>query len=157
MADVVAWLCYAGDRSLVAIEQGAREVSAAHPEYVGAKTETGGATQRWVDVPSRHGRADSRRWRCSGSCGGQNEKSMGHRVPRHHGEAKARLSRGRGAPWSSGHDETGSRVRLLAARKKSAHREFPVKTSDKSRLVGCASSKRSYDKLCSGWSALKRR
>jgi len=46
MADVVARLCYAGDRSPVEIEPSAREVSAANPEYVGAKTETGGATER---------------------------------------------------------------------------------------------------------------
>ena len=81
MADVVARLCYAGDRSPVAIEQGAREVSAAHPEYVGAKIETGGETERRVDVPSSHDGADRCRRRCSGSCGGQNEKTMGHRVP----------------------------------------------------------------------------
>ena len=54
MADVVAWLCYAGDRSPIAIEQSAREVSAAHPEHVGAKIETGGATERWVDVYNNH-------------------------------------------------------------------------------------------------------
>ena len=58
MADVVARLCYAGDRSPVAIEQSAREVSAAHPEHVGAKIETGGATERWVDVYSNHGGAN---------------------------------------------------------------------------------------------------
>ena len=125
------------------------------PEYVGAKTETGGATERWVDVPSRHGGADRCRWRCSGNCGGQNEKSMGHRVPRHCGETESRLGKDRDSPQRADHDETGSRVRLPAARKKSAHREFPGKTSDKSKLVGCASSRRKCDKLCSGWSALK--
>ena len=129
MANVVARSCYAGDRSPVVIEPSAQEVSAAHPEYVGAKTETGGATERWVDVPSRHGGANHRRWRCSGSCGGQNEKSMGHRVPQHHGEAEARLSRGRGAPWSSGHGEANTTATLPAARKKSAHSSFPAKSS----------------------------
>ena len=140
IADVVAWLCYVGDRSPVAIEQGAREVSTAHPEYVGAKTETGGATERWVDVPSRHGGADRRRWRCSGSCGGQNEKSMGHGAPQHRGEAKARLSRGRGrgAPWSSGHGEANTTATLPAVRKKSAHREFLVKTRHKDWFAGRA-------------------
>ena len=54
----MARLCYAGDRSPVAIEQSAREVSAAHPEHVGAKIETGGATERWVDVYSNHGGAN---------------------------------------------------------------------------------------------------
>ena len=58
MVDVVARLCYAGDRSPVAIEPSAREVSAAHPEYVGAKTETRGATERWVNMYSNHGSAD---------------------------------------------------------------------------------------------------
>ena len=81
-----------------------------------------------VDVPSRHGGADRRWWRCSGGCGGQNEKSMGHRVPRHHGEAKARLSRGRGAPWSSGHGEACSTETLPAARKKYVARRFPAKS-----------------------------
>ena len=54
----MARLCYAGDRSPVAIEQSAQEVSAAHPEHVGAKIETGGATERWVDVYSNHGSAN---------------------------------------------------------------------------------------------------
>jgi len=54
----VARLCYAGDRSPVAVEQSAREVSTAHPEHVGAKIETGGATERWVDVYSNHGGAN---------------------------------------------------------------------------------------------------
>ena len=54
----MARLCYAGDRSPVAIEQSAREVLVAHPGYVGAKTMTGGATERWVDVYSNHGGAN---------------------------------------------------------------------------------------------------
>jgi len=97
-----------------------------------------------VDVPSRHGGADRRRWRCSGSCGGQNEKSMGHRVPRHRGEAEARLSRGRGAPWSSGHGDVLTTGTLPATRKKSAQSSFPVKSSNKSGSVGCARSRRNY-------------
>ena len=56
---------------------------------------------------------------------------MGHGVLQHCGEAEARLSRGRGAPWSSSHDEVLAMGTLPAARKKSAHREFPVKTSHK--------------------------
>ena len=54
----MARLCYAGDWSPVAIEQSAREVLAAHPKHVGAKIETGGATERWVDVYSNHGGAN---------------------------------------------------------------------------------------------------
>ena len=97
-----------------------------------------------VDVPSRHGGADRRRWRCSGSYGGQNEKSMGHRVPRHRGEAEARLSRGRGAPWSSGHGEVLATGMLPAVRKKSAQSSFPMKSSNKSGSVGCAKSRQNY-------------
>ena len=63
---------------------------------------------------------------------------MGHRVPRHRGEAEARLSRGRGVPWSSGHSEALAMGTLPAARKKSAHREFPVKTNHKDGFDGRA-------------------
>ena len=63
---------------------------------------------------------------------------MGHGVPQHRGEAEARLSRGRGIPWSSGHGEALATGTLPAARKKSAHREFPVKTSHKDWFAGRA-------------------
>ena len=82
-----------------------------------------------VDVLSRHGGADHRRWRCSGGCGGQNEKTMGHRVPRHRGKAEARLSRGKGVPWSSGHGEALATGTLPAARKKSAHSSFLMRSN----------------------------
>ena len=54
----MARLCYTGNRSPVAMEQSAQEVSVAHPGYVGAKTVTGGATERWVDMYSNHGGAN---------------------------------------------------------------------------------------------------
>ena len=54
----MARLCYASDRSPVAIKQSARDVSAAHPEHVGAKIETRGAIERWVDVYSNHSGAN---------------------------------------------------------------------------------------------------
>ena len=66
---------------------------------------------------------------------------MGHRVPRHHGEAEARLSGGRGAPWSSGHGEACSTETLPATRKKSAQSSFPAKSSNKSGSVECARSR----------------
>jgi len=33
MADVVAWLCYIGDRRLVAVKQKAQEELGAHPKH----------------------------------------------------------------------------------------------------------------------------
>ena len=63
---------------------------------------------------------------------------MGHGVPQHRDEDEARLSRGRGIPWSSGHGEALATRTLPAARKKSAHREFPVKTSHKDWFAGRA-------------------
>ena len=98
MADAVARQRYAGGVQPVELKQGIQEAPVAHPERVKARSEVGGATERWVDVPSKHGGADRRRWRCSGSCGGQNEKSMGHGGPQHRGEAETRLSKGRGSP-----------------------------------------------------------
>jgi len=55
MADMVAWLCYAGDTSAVAVKQTAREEPGAHPEHVEAKSETGEATVTRDDVDSGHG------------------------------------------------------------------------------------------------------
>ena len=100
--------------------------------------------ERGVNVLSKHDGANRRRWRCSGGYGGQNEKTMGHGVPLHRGEAEARLSRGRGAPWSSGHGKVLATGTLPAMRKKSAHSSFPVKSSNKSGSVGCARSKQNY-------------
>ena len=65
---------------------------------------------------------------------------MGHRVPWHRGKAEAKLNRGRGAPWSSGHGEANTTATLPAARKKSAHRELPAKTSHKDWLARRARS-----------------
>jgi len=98
MADVVVRQHYAGDVQPVELKQGIQEAPVAHPERVEARSEVRGATERWVDVPSKHGGADRRWWRCSESCGGQNEKSMGHGGLQHCGEAETRLSRGRGSP-----------------------------------------------------------
>ena len=57
MADATAWRRYAGNRRPVAVKQRVQEASVAHPERVGAKSETGGATATRVDVHGDHGRA----------------------------------------------------------------------------------------------------
>ena len=57
MADATAWRCYAGDRRLVAVKQRVQEAPVAHPERVGAKSETRGATTTRVDVHGDHGGA----------------------------------------------------------------------------------------------------
>ena len=98
MAGTTAWPCHTGDTSMVEVKHVAQKGLAPHPEHDWAMSRVRGATKRLVDVPSRHGGADRRRWRCFGSCGGQNEKLMVQRVPWHRGEAKTRLSRGRGSP-----------------------------------------------------------
>ena len=54
----MARLCYAGNKRPVAVKQRVQEASVAHPERVGAKSETGEATVTRVDVHSSHGRAN---------------------------------------------------------------------------------------------------
>jgi len=58
MADAVAWHRYADETRPVEIIQKAWKGSAAHPERVEAKNETGWATVTWVDGDSDHGGAD---------------------------------------------------------------------------------------------------
>ena len=58
MADTVARHRYAGETRPVEIKQKAQKGSAAHPERVEAKNETGGATVMRVDGDSGHGGAD---------------------------------------------------------------------------------------------------
>ena len=59
MADVVARLCYAGDRSSVTVKQTAQEDSGAHPDHAGAKNGAEGAAERWVDDPYSCGGASN--------------------------------------------------------------------------------------------------
>ena len=59
MADATARRCYARDRRLVAVKQRVQEAPVAHPERVGAKSETGEATAAWVDDHSDHGGASN--------------------------------------------------------------------------------------------------
>ena len=58
MADAVARQRYADETRPVEIKQKAQKGSAAHPERVEAKNETGGATVTRVDGDSGHGGAD---------------------------------------------------------------------------------------------------
>ena len=58
MADATARRRYTGDRSPVAIKQRVQEAPVAHPERVGAKSETGEATVTRVDDHSGHGGAN---------------------------------------------------------------------------------------------------
>ena len=58
MADAVARHRCAGETKPVEIKQKAQKVSAAHPELVEAKNETGGAMVTRVDGDSGHGRAN---------------------------------------------------------------------------------------------------
>ena len=57
MADATARWCYASDRRLVAVKQRVQEAPVAHPERVGAKSETGEATVTRDDVHGDHGGA----------------------------------------------------------------------------------------------------
>ena len=59
MTDVVARLCYAGDRSSVAVKQTAQEDSGAHPDHAGAKNGAEVAAERWVDDHSSCGSASN--------------------------------------------------------------------------------------------------
>ena len=47
------------------------------------------------------------------------------------------LSKSRDRPWSAGHDDAHSTVRLLAAGKKGAHNRFPAESGDQSWLARC--------------------
>ena len=59
MADATAWRCYASDRRLVAVKQRVQEAPVAHPERVGAKSETEEATATRVDDHSDHSGASN--------------------------------------------------------------------------------------------------
>ena len=61
------------------------------------------------------------------------------------------LSKSRDRPWSAGHGDAHSTVRLPAAGKKGAHSGFPVESSFKGWSTECARNKRSYGKLCYDW------
>ena len=58
MADTAKQPHYAGETRPIEIKQSSWEGSVAHPERDGAKSETEGATERWVDVYSNHGGAN---------------------------------------------------------------------------------------------------
>ena len=59
MADATARWCYASDRRLVAVKQRVQEAPVAHPERVGAKSETREATSTRVDDHSYHSGASN--------------------------------------------------------------------------------------------------
>ena len=73
------------------------------------------------------------------------------------GEAEGMLSKDKYASWSAGHGDAHPTAVLPAARKKGMHCGFPVESSCKSWSARCARSKRSYDRLCCDWLALRRR
>ena len=55
MADVVARLRYAGDRSSVAVKQRVQKGLASHHEHARAGIKVGAATAKWGSVHSGHG------------------------------------------------------------------------------------------------------
>ena len=61
MADMAPRRYYAGDYRPVAVKLKVEEAPAAYPEHNRVKHKAEGATERWVDVPSKHGGADRRR------------------------------------------------------------------------------------------------
>jgi len=61
MADAVAQQRYAGGYRPVAVKLKVKEAPAAYPEHNRVKHKAEGATERWVDVPSKHGGANRRR------------------------------------------------------------------------------------------------